>query len=89
MLGHGQAVHAGQIDVEQRDVRLRPRDGGDGVVASLDGGDHSHIVFQLEDRRQRLAKQADIFRDHHSDHVHSSRGTAVRCTTGRIAELEI
>ncbi len=66
--GGGQAVHAGHLDVQQRDVRIGGQRGGDDLVAAADLGDDGEVVLEFEQGDQRGADQRLVVGDQQPDH---------------------
>ena len=63
--GGVQAVAAGHLDVEQRDVRGDPQRGRDDLAAGADLGDHLDVGLQPEHRGQRPADHRLVVGEQH------------------------
>ena len=73
-LGHLEAVHAGQLHVEQDDIRAEPLDGVERRLAVLDVADDLEAL-ELEERTRRRAEVLVVVDDQHRRAHRSNRPT--------------
>ena len=70
--GHGlddlEAVHAGELDVQEDEVRLQRADGGDGLLAVAALAEDLDVAFGRQQRGQPIACERIGVRDQGSDH---------------------
>src|SRR5580704_15431169 len=86
--GGGEAVHAGHLYVEQRDVRLAGQRRRRHLVATAYLGDDLDVVLERQQRRQGLADHLLVFGDQHPDGSHVVTVTpAAAETTGAIGTV--
>jgi len=64
----GQAVRAGQVDVDHRHIRLNGHRRRHDAATVGDLGDHVDVGFQAEQRDQRVPQDLHVLGDQNADH---------------------
>jgi len=68
----GETVHAGHLDVEQRDVGRSVEGGGYDRVARADLGHHLQVVLEVEESRDRAPDHGLVLGEQDPDHPPST-----------------